>query len=520
MPILVITPEAPHIHGAETTPHETEGGRRVEKFDIFKDIAERTGGDIYMGVVGPVRTGKSTFIKRFMELLVLPNIKDPYAREQAKDELPQAGTGRMIMTTEPKFIPAEAVEITLKDSLKMRVRLVDCVGFSVPGAVGYEEQGGPRMVMTPWFEYEIPFEEAAEIGTRKVISEHSTMGLVVTTDGSITDIARDAYVDAEERVIRELKELGKPFVIVLNSVRPLEKEAQELSERLSAKYDVPVIPVDAAQMTVDDVQTLMEQVLYEFPVKEVNINLPAWVEELEPKHWLRVKFEEGVAEAVQGVRRLRDVDGAIEKLSGFDFVSDVSLRNMDMGTGVATVDLRAKGELFYQVLEEMSAYSLKNEADLVKAMKELAFAKKEYDVIAEALKDVRETGYGMVSPRLQDMIFEEPEMIKQGNHFGVKLKASAPSLHFIRADVETEVTPIIGTEKQGEEMVKFLLREFEGDPKKIWQSDMFGKSMHDLVREGIQNKLFQMPENAQQKLQETIQRIVNEGSGGLLCIII
>ncbi|MHB0884947.1 MAG: stage IV sporulation protein A [Bacillota bacterium] len=492
----------------------------MEKFDIFKDIAERTGGDIYIGVPGPVRTGKSTFIKRFMELLVLPNIKDAYAREQAKDELPQAGTGRMIMTTEPKFIPAEAVEITLKDSLKLRVRLVDCVGFTVPGAIGYAEETGPRMVMTPWFEYEIPFEEAAEIGTRKVISEHSTMGLVVTTDGSISDLPRDSYVDAEERVIRELKEIGKPFIVVLNSTKPLEKEARELSERLSAKYDVPVVPVDAAQMSGDDLSVILEQVLYEFPVKEVNINLPAWVEQLEAKHWLRGKFEEGVAEAVQGVRRLRDVNGAIDKLSGFDYVADVTLRSMDMGSGVASVALTAAPGLFYQVLEEMSGYSLKGEADLVKAVKELAFAKKEYDVIAEALKDVRETGYGMVTPRVVDMIFHDPEMIKQGNRYGVRLKASAPSLHFIRADIESEVTPIIGTEKHGEEMVKFLLREFEGDPKKIWQSDMFGKTMSDFVRESIQNKLFGMPENAQQKLQETIQRIVNEGSGGLLCIII
>ncbi len=492
----------------------------MEKFDIFKDIAERTGGDIYIGVPGPVRTGKSTFVKRFMELLVVPNIKDAYAREQAKDELPQAGTGRMIMTTEPKFIPAEAVEITLKDSLKMRVRLVDCVGFTVPGAIGYAEETGPRMVMTPWFEYEIPFEEAAEIGTRKVISEHSTMGLVVTTDGTITDIPRDSYVEAEERVIRELREIGKPFIVVLNSTRPLEKEARELPERLSAKYDVPVVPVDVAQMSGDDLQVILEQVLYEFPVKEVNINLPKWVEQLEPKHWLRAKFEEGVAEAVQGVRRLRDIDGAIDKLSGFDFIADVALRSMDMGSGVASIDLTARTELFYQVLEEMSGYSLKSEADLIKAMKELALAKKEYDVVAEALKDVRETGYGMVTPRLSDMIFQEPEMIRQGNRFGVRLNASAPSLHFIRADIEAEVTPIIGTEQQGEEMVKFLLREFEGDPKRIWQSDMFGKSMSDLVRESIQNKLFHMPENAQQKLQETIQRIVNEGSGGLLCIII
>ncbi|WP_418790139.1 stage IV sporulation protein A [Phosphitispora sp. TUW77] len=492
----------------------------MEKLDIFRDIAERTGGDIYLGVVGPVRTGKSTFIKRFMDLLVINNIKNVHDRERARDELPQSGAGRTIMTTEPKFIPQEAVEITVGSNLKVKMRVVDCVGYSVEGALGYEENEGPRMVRTPWFDEEISFQEAAEIGTRKVIADHSTIGLVITTDGSITEIPRENYIPAEERVVAELKELDKPFVVVLNSIKPKAPETQELAESLMEKYNVPVLSMDVAEMTQEDILEILEEILYEFPVNEVNITLPKWIEELEEKHWLREKFEEAVHDTVKGVRRLRDIDYAVEELGSFEFVGMAILNEMNMGTGIATIDMDVKEGMFYQVIHEVSGFEIEGEHTLLRLMKELSIAKKEYDKIASALNEVKEKGYGVVTPRLDEMDLEEPELIRQGNKFGVRLKASAPSLHIIRADINTELTPIIGTEKQCEELVRYMLNEFEENPQKIWESNIFGKSLHDLVREGIQTKLYQMPENAQAKLQETLQRIVNDGSGGLICIII
>ncbi|MCL6451493.1 MAG: stage IV sporulation protein A [Acetobacteraceae bacterium] len=492
----------------------------MEKFDVFRDIAERTGGDIYVGVVGPVRTGKSTFIKRFMELLVLPNIQDPNERQRAIDELPQSSVGRTIMTTEPKFIPEEGVQVVIKENIRLRVRMVDCVGYTVEGALGYQEEEGPRMVRTPWFDYEIPFQEAAETGTRRVLTEHCTIGLVVTTDGSITDIPRANYVPAEERVIREIAELGKPYVVVLNSAHPYEPETVELASSLEAKYDVPVVPVDCLGLTLNDIYLILEQVLYEFPVKEVKVNLPAWVEELEPGHWLRERFEGAIEETVKDIRRLRDVNQAMERLSSLDFVEEAVLSSMDLGSGLAVVDMTARDDQFFLVLGEMCGVSVEGRPGLIRLMRELAFAKREYDRVAGGLREVRQTGYGIVLPQVSDMVFDEPELVRRGNQFGVRLKARAPSLHFIRADIETEVTPIIGTEKQSEELVRYLMDQFQDDPRKIWDSDIFGKPIHDLIREGIQTKLYRMPENAQQKLQETLQRIVNEGSGGLICIII
>ncbi|MFZ3172232.1 MAG: stage IV sporulation protein A [Carboxydocellales bacterium] len=492
----------------------------MERMDIFRDIAERTGGDIYLGVVGPVRTGKSTFIKRFMELMVIPNIKNVHDKERARDELPQSGAGRTIMTTEPKFIPNEAVEIAINNNVKIKMRVVDCVGYTVPGALGYEEDEGPRMVMTPWFEAEIPFQQAAEIGTRKVITDHSTIGIVVLTDGSISEIPRDNYLEAEERVIEELKELNKPFLILLNSTQPNSTNTHELALNLEAKYDVPVLPFDCAELNQDNVVTILEQVLYEFPVNEVNINLPKWIEELESRHWLREKFEDAVRDTVRHIRRLRDVDEALETLGTFDFVQQIILRTIDMGTGTASIELTAMDGLFYEVLRESTGLKIEGEHDLHRLLKELSFAKREFDKVAEALADVRNTGYGVVTPKLDEMNLEEPELIRQGSRFGVRLRASAPSLHIIRADITTEITPIIGTEKQCEELVRYMLDEFEENPTKIWQSEIFGKTLNDLVREGIQNKLHRMPENAQVKLQETLTRIVNEGSGGLICIII
>ncbi|MEW6621591.1 MAG: stage IV sporulation protein A [Bacillota bacterium] len=492
----------------------------MDNTTIFRDIAERTGGDIYLGVVGPVRTGKSTFIKKFMELMVIPNIENPNERDRARDELPQSGAGKTIMTTEPKFIPNEAVEIVIKEGLKMNVRVVDCVGYTVQGAKGYGDEEGPRMVRTPWFDEDIPFQEAAEYGTKKVISDHSTLGLVVLTDGSITDIPREHYLDAEERVIWELKQLNKPYVIILNSSNPYSESTIALASELEEQYKAPVIPVDVSSLKEEDIMNILEEALYEFPVVEVSINLPLWVNELEQSHWLRKKYEDEVNKAIDKVKRIRDVDGLIESLSVAENVSEVVLKDMNFGTGVAQINISAESKLYYTILEEQTGYHLEGEHELLKLMKELSMAKKDYDKIASGLLEVRNTGYGMVAPTLEEMELEEPQLIKQGRSFGVKLKAKAPSYHFIKAMISTELTPLIGTEKQCEELIQYITNEFESDPRKIWDTNVFGKSLYDLTREGIQGKLYKMPENAQQKLQETLERIINEGSGGIICIII
>ncbi|NLU49635.1 MAG: stage IV sporulation protein A [Syntrophomonadaceae bacterium] len=492
----------------------------MEGNNILRDIAERTGGDIYLGVVGPVRTGKSTFIKRFMDLLVLPNIKDIYDKQRAKDELPQSGAGKTITTTEPKFVPNEAIEINLRSGANLKVRLIDCVGYAVEGALGYLEDDEPRMVKTPWLDYEIPFEEAAEIGTRKVIVDHSTIGLVVVTDGSISDIPREKYEPAEERVISELKELDKPFIVLLNSTQPYAKETMELAAELASKYQVAVVPIDAAQASTDDLYGVLEEVLYEFPVQEVNVRLPRWVDELDEDFWLRDKLESSIRGILNNVRKVRDIDNAVEKISDINEVAYVNMEEMNLGTGTASLEVAIPDELFYTVIAELSGFQVEGTHDILRLMKDLSVAKREYDKVAPALEEVKETGYGVVTPSLDEMLLEEPELIRQGSRFGVRLKARAPSLHVVRADITTEITPIIGTEKQCEELVRYMLDEFEEDPTKIWQSNIFGKSLHDLVREGIQNKLHRMPEHAQVKLQDTLQRIVNEGSGGLICIII
>lgn len=488
--------------------------------EVFRNISERTGGDVYIGVVGGVRTGKSTFIRRFMELMVIPNIQNVYDRERARDELPQAGAGKTVTTTEPKFVPNEAVEVVLDSGIRFRVRLVDCVGYRVPGALGYEEEDLPRLVTTPWFDEPIPFDEAAEVGTRKVIQDHSTIGIVMTTDGTITDLSRENYVEAEERVIQELKDLNKPFVVILNSIRPHSLDAVQLAAELTKKYNVPVLPMDVEQMKESDVKTILEEVLYEFPVSEVNISLPLWVNELGPEHWLRQHFETAVRETVKQVHRVRDIQGVVAALREQEHVKEVQIQETDLGSGTAAIKVTTADGLFHQVLSEVSGFSVEGDQDILRLMRELSSAKREYDKVAAAIQEVRKTGYGIVTPRLEEMNLEEPELIRQGSRFGVRLRASAPSVHMIRADITTEITPIIGTEKQCEELVRYILTEFEENPKKIWDSEIFGKSLHDLVREGIQNKLYRMPENAQAKLQETLQRIVNDGSGGLICIII
>jgi stage IV sporulation protein A len=497
-----------------------KGGKNLVKFDLLHHLVERTGGDIYLGVVGPVRTGKSTFIKKFMELLVIPNIKDPIDQERARDELPQSSAGRTIMTTEPKFIPDEAIEINIRDNISMRVRLVDCVGYAVGSAVGYEDDGSPRMVTTPWFDYDIPFEEAAEVGTRKVIDDHSTIGIVVVTDGTITDIPRYEYLDAEQRVIDELRELGKPFIILLNSTRPYSQEALEIKEELAEKYDVPVIPLNAVQLMEEDINVVFQEVLYEFPVREVSINLPSWVEVLDEDHWVRSQYAASIKENVAKINRLRDIDGMVEDLSVYDIVESIQLKDMNLGTGKAVIDIQAPESLFEQILSEICGVEITDQADLLSILKESVFAKREYDKLADALEQVRETGYGIVPPMLEEMSLQEPEIVRQGGRFGVRLRASAPSLHIIRVDVKSEFSPFVGTEKQSEDLVSYIMGEFEESPEKLWQSEIFGKSLHTVVRDGIGNKLGNMPPNAQEKLQETLEKIINEGSGGLIAIIL
>ncbi|UFJ42794.1 stage IV sporulation protein A [Brevibacillus humidisoli] len=492
----------------------------MERNDIFKDIAERTGGDIYLGVVGPVRTGKSTFIKRFMEQVVIPNIPSEADRIRAIDELPQSASGRTIMTTEPKFVPNQAVSVNVTEGLSVNVRLVDCVGYTVVGAKGFEDENGPRMVNTPWYEEPVPFEEAAEVGTRKVIQEHSTIGVVVTTDGSIAEIPRHGYIDAEERVINELREVGKPFVILVNSTRPRSEETQQLRQELQEKHDVPVVALSVDQMTEQEVLLIMREVLFEFPVHEVNVNLPSWVMVLENGHWLRQNYEDAVRETVKDIRRLRDVDRVVGFFSEYDFVDRAILSGMQMGQGVAEIDLYAPDELYDQILMEIVGVEIKGKDQLLKIMQEFSHAKREYDQVAEALHMVRSTGYGIAAPSLHEMSLDEPEMIRQGSRFGVRLKATAPSIHMIRVDVESEFAPIIGTEKQSEELVRYLMQDFDKDPLSIWNSDIFGRSLHSIVREGIQAKITMMPDNARYKLQETLGRIINEGSGGLIAIIL
>lgn len=492
----------------------------MEKVDIFKDIAERTGGDIYFGVVGAVRTGKSTFIKKFMELVVIPNIENESDRQRAQDELPQSAAGRTIMTTEPKFVPNQAVSIEVDEGLEVNIRLVDCVGYTVPGAKGYEDENGPRMINTPWYEEPIPFHEAAEIGTRKVIQEHSTIGVVITTDGTIGEIPRRDYIEAEERVVNELKEVGKPFIMIINTVQPYHPDTEQLRQSLSEEYDIPVIAMSVESLRETDVYNVLREALFEFPVLEVNVNLPSWVMVLNEGHWLRKSYQEAVQETVKDIKRLRDVDRVVWQFSQYEFIDRASLAGIDMGQGVAEIDLYAPDELYDQILKEVVGVEIRGKDHLLKLMLDLSHAKIEYDQVADALRMVKQTGYGVAAPALADMSLDEPEIIRHGSRFGVKLKAVAPSIHMIKVDVESTFEPIIGTEKQSEELVRYLMQDFEDNPLSIWNSDIFGRSLSSIVREGIQAKLSLMPENARYKLKETLERIINEGSGGLIAIIL
>ena len=487
---------------------------------IYKDIAARTGGDIYIGVVGPVRTGKSTFIKQFMDKLVLPNISAEYQKERANDEIPQSSSGRTIMTTEPKFIPEKGVQINIDNSSAMNVRLIDCVGYIVPSALGYIEGDQPRMVMTPWFEEPIPFNMAAEIGTRKVINEHSTIGLVITTDGSISDIPRSEYEEAEERVIEELKGINKPFIILLNCMYPESEESTALAARLTEKYGVPVQPINCLELDEEGIKKILSRILFEFPIKEICINFPRWINSLPLEHWLRTDLTETIKKSAECMHHIRDINCFETAFNDSKNVDGVSVESIDLGSGSATVMIKINNSLFYKVLAETTGLVINDEQELMDSIKDLALTKKAYSKVKDALDEVEATGYGIIMPEIEDLKLEEPEIMKQGGRYGVRLRASAPSIHLMKANITTEVSPIVGSEKQSEDLVMYLLSEFEENPVKIWDSNIFGKSLHELVNEGLHTKLSRMPADARMRIQETIERVINEGCNGLVCIIL
>lgn len=488
--------------------------------DIYNNIAERTNGDIYIGVVGPVRTGKSTFIKRFMESLVIPNITSEFKRERAVDELPQSAAGKTIMTTEPKFIPEDAVEINIGSGATMNVRLIDCVGYIVPSSLGYIENEMPRMVMTSWFDEEIPFNMAAEIGTQKVITDHSTIGLVVTTDGTISDIPRAEYEECEERVIRELKELGKPFVVIMNTVNPSSQEAKNLATRLTDRYDAKVIPVSCLDLDENDIKEIMQEILFSFPIKEINIRTSRWINSLEKGHWLKTEILDCIRNSAKDIKLVREVETAVESMAQCPHIINAEISAMDLGSGSVTITAELDSSLFYKILGEATGIEIESESDLMPLLMELNDIRCKYQRIEPALAEVEATGYGIVMPEIEELTLEEPKIIKQGGKYGVKLKATAPSLHIMKANINTTVSPIVGTEKQSEELIMYLLDGFDDNPAKIWESNIFGKSLHELVNEGLHNKLFKMPVDARLKLQETLERVINEGCSGLICFIL
>lgn len=488
--------------------------------NIYEDIAKRTQGDIYIGVVGPVRTGKSTFIRKFMETLVLPNIENEFKRDRTRDEIPQSGSGKTIMTVEPKFVPADGVVIQLKDSVSLKVRMVDCVGYIVEGALGHEENGKQRLVSTPWSKDAMTFEEAAEIGTKKVIRDHSTIGVVVITDGSVTGIERGSYIEAEERVIDELKSMNKPFVVILNSLTPKDEKTELLRNELEEKYEVPILPVNVEQMEEPDIENILETVLYDFPLNEIRINISKWVEGLEKNHWIKESIISTLKQCIANLQKIRDIDDIVNGFENLEFLDGVTVENVELGEGVVNIQLSTKQELFYNVLEEKSGFKIEEDSQLLNLVTTLSKVKQEYDKIEVALNDAKNFGYGVVAPSLSELSLEEPEIIKQGKQYGVKLKANAPSLHIIKADISTEVSPIVGNQNQGEEMVKYLLNEFEQNPSEIWESNMFGKSLNDLVKGQLQSKLYTMPDEIRFKIQKTLQKIINEGSNNIITIIL
>lgn len=492
----------------------------MEQRNIYQDIAARCSGDIYIGVVGPVRTGKSTFTKRFMDTLVIPNIEDDYRRARANDELPQSAGGRTIMTTEPKFIPEEAVQICLEGNATLSVRMIDCVGYIVESALGYIEEDSPRMVKTPWFDTEIPFDKAAEFGTRKVITDHSTIGLVITTDGSISDIPREDYIEAERRVISELQEINKPFVILLNCLEPSSQESQTLAAELAKTYKVPVIPISCLELDETEIKRILAQILFEFPIQEINVNIPSWVVTLPKDHWLKSSVFSAISQCAGGIEKLRQVQQVAEDICLNEFVTASRLSALDLSCGRAELTVMLSPELFFRVLSEQTGFDIPDEKALLDSFSELSAKKSRYERIAKAYEDVLDNGYGIVMPTMEELRLEEPQIVKQSGKYGVKLRASAPSVHMMRIETCAEVTPLVGSEQQSEDLVKYLLREFEEDPVKIWESDIFGKSVSDLVGEGLQNKLYRMPNDARKKLTETMEKIINDGCNGLICIIL
>ena len=492
----------------------------MEQMSVYQNIAKRTKGDIYIGVVGPVRTGKSTFIKSFMEAMVLPQISDVYLKERAIDELPQSGSGKTIMTSEPKFVPEEAVRITLDGNAAANVRLIDCVGYMVDGALGEFEDDAPRMVSTPWFDEEISLRQAAETGTYKVITEHSTIGIVVTSDGSIGDITREAYFKAEQRIVSELKSINKPFIILLNSANPRSSEVQQLRIQIEELYGVTCVAQNCTQLQKEDIEVILKSVLYEFPTTEFEFMMPDWVSALPTQNPIRQAVYESVWQQTAQVKRLRDARVFLPQIAQCEYVESVQISDIGMADGTVCVQVNMPKDLFYQVICEQTGLEIRSDAQLIPMLCDMVQVQKDYQRIAGALEQVNATGYGIVMPTLSELSLEQPEMVRQGGRFGVKLKASAPSIHMIKANIETEISPIVGSEKQSEELVKYLMSEFEESPEKIWESNIFGKSLNELVNEGLNNKLYKMPDDARSKLQETLERIINEGSGGLICIIL
>ncbi len=491
----------------------------MDKQEIIKNIALRTGGDIYLGVVGGVRTGKSTFIKKVMENLVVPNIQDEFERKRALDEIPQSASGKTIMTIEPKFVPNTAAKVNI-DDFSCNIRLIDCVGYLIKNAKGAEDENGPRMVKCPWYDEAIPFVEAAELGTEKVIKEHSTIGIVMTTDGSIGEFDRSDYLEAEERVVNELKEIGKPFIVVLNSTHPMLPETERLADTLKEQYNVPVIPMNVDTMKEKDIYNILKEGLYEFPILEVKVNMPEWIAILSSNNDVKKSYIDSIKESVQEVDKLRDIEKITNGFLNNENITRAYISEVDPSTGIVTINLEAPNELYNDVLKDIIKVDVKNKAELLKLFQDYDEAKTEYDQIKYALKMVKQTGYGVATPTLKDMKLDTPEIIKQGNRFGVKLKAVAPSIHMIRVDVNSTFEPIIGSELQSKELINYLMKDYETEPQNIWKSEIFGRSLDVIVQEGIQSKISMMPENIRYKLSQTLSKIVNKGSNNLIAFVI
>ena len=491
----------------------------MEKTEIIKNIALRSGGDIYLGVVGAVRTGKSTFIKRMVETLVVPYIEDEYEKKRTLDEIPQSAQGKTIMTTEPKFIPNQAAKVNI-DDFSCNIRLVDCVGYVIPNAKGASDDNGPRMVKTPWYDEEIPFVEAAEVGTEKVIKDHSTIGIVITTDGSIGEFNRSDYLEAEERVIEELKAIGKPFIIILNTTHPTLPETERLAESIKEAHNVPVLPINVDQMNEREMTSILREALYEFPVLEVKVNMPEWIAILNANNEIKRKYIEVIRESVMEVDKLRDIEKITDHFRSNDVIEKAYLSDVNPATGVVTINLEAPSSLYSEVLSDIIKIDVTSKAGLLSLFQDYEEAKEEYDQIKYALKMVKQTGYGVATPTLADMKLDTPEIIKQGPRYGVKLKAVAPSIHMIRVDVNSTFEPIIGSEVQSKELIDYLMRDYENNPSEIWKSEIFGRSLDNIVQEGIQAKINSMPDNIRYKLQQTLSKVVNKGSSNMIAIVL